>query len=144
GTIPNSSGVLNFLTKLNALDGSVTRSIYVPFQITGTPQVEAGAIYIAGVDSEGLLPVTIGGLPSYPMQRHIYLQKINFTEFTAVYSRYVDGLVRNLAYMSMHNGELLITGTTENPDLTVGNLIPGNSMPTFNKDAAFYIRFNTD
>lgn len=130
----------NFLTKINLADGEITRSMFIPSS-DKAPVFEDNFIYTASTNYGAGLPTTIGNSAPPNTSGGIYIQKLNATDFSTIYSRYISPATSTALGSAMaHNGELYITGTTTATDFTVTN----NSVLSAAGRDGFYTKLNVD
>ncbi len=107
-----------YIIKLDATTGQTIRSMAIPVGYQFTNKffskiiVENDFLCIAQSTIKNDLPITIGNLPD-PMgfASHVYVRKMNLTDFSTVFSRYVS--VNSTAAVTdflVKNGEYHITG----------------------------------
>ncbi|MFT3908700.1 MAG: SdrD B-like domain-containing protein [Ferruginibacter sp.] len=125
-----------FITKLSATDGSILLSKC----IGGDGQdwytnvvIQNGAVYLVGATRSNDIQVTIGGYvgigeaPTWD-HTHIFVTKLNSSNFNTIYCRYIGGNVYdNPTAAEIINGEVYITGYTQSQNFPVtdGSSITG-------------------
>lgn len=135
-----------FLAKINTADGQLTRSMMLPFDIPNYSngayaQVENGFVYVGTSYAEPNLPVTIGSVPVITGNTAIYVQKLQLSDFSTAYARYISGEPDTyLADIAVNNGELYLAGSTMSTAFPVTN---GTTL-SFGGQDGYFMKLNTN
>ncbi|MEO6669444.1 MAG: SdrD B-like domain-containing protein [Ferruginibacter sp.] len=149
GVTASPDTYINFLAKMKISDGSITQGKYLDFNPGTNPMIENNALFYASFPNDSAvfnLPVTMGSIPSaLPVNYggYIYVRKINLTDFSTVYARFVSESAETYrGSLNVHNGQVYLHGITRSPNLYVTN---GSSLsPGLNAQDGFYTKLNTD
>ena len=135
-----------FITKISTIDGSIIMSMFTggsDENYTNDMCVENGAIYIVGSSSSVDLPLTIGNYVNDGLN-HIYVRKLDWSNFNTIYCRYVGNTSSSVATAAkVVNGELHFTGTCYSSDYPVTNGTTASGT-TADQSDGIYTRLNTN
>ncbi|MFT3908973.1 MAG: SdrD B-like domain-containing protein [Ferruginibacter sp.] len=134
-----------FIVKMNATTGAIILAKCFGgnnIDFLRGMSIENGFVYIAGTTYSNNLPLTIGTSFSDPYQ-HIFVAKLNASDLSIVYSRYLAGnSYDEMGGMKVLNGEFHLSGWTMSSDFPVTN---GTTLSGIPNDAdGFYTRLNPD
>ena len=149
GTLSNVANARGFIGKISLATGEITQSMYLGFGAYATKvQIENGAIFLTTKCNYSfpLLPVTIGNVPAIPAQGedgNLYVEKLNISDFSVAYSRYIsENAFVNANASLVKNGEFYLVGTTISSNFTVtnGSTISSGPLPI----DGFFTKLNAD